>query len=149
MPEPAAKKHESLLEDVIENGKILLVNLQPKKNWLSLEKRAGYRHASLNEIWEITRQREQGAGGKAPSPFFLMIDEFQLFLTPDIPEMLDQAAKYGLHLLLFHQHLSQLKTIDLKAYGAMSNARIKVVFGGLSREDARIMAEEMFPGQID
>jgi hypothetical protein len=78
-----------------------------------------------------------------------VIDEFQLFLTPDIPEMLDQAAKYGLHLLLFHQHLSQLKAVDLNAYGAMSNARIKLVFGGLSREDARFMAEEIYPGQVD
>jgi hypothetical protein len=51
--------------------------------------------------------------------------------------------------LLFHQHLSQLKAVDLNAYGAMSNARIKLVFGGLSREDARLMAEEIYPGQVD
>src|SRR5260370_27141177 len=64
--------------------------------------------------------------------------------------MLDQAAKYGIHLFLFHQHLSQLRQLDEQAYGAvMTNARSKAVFGGLSREDARTMAEEIFPGQID
>lgn len=93
--------------------------------------------------------RQQGPGGRQPSPFFLIIDEFQLFLTPDIPDMLDQGAKYGIHLFLFHQHLSQLRQLDEQAFGAMSNARIKLVFGGLSRDDARLMAEEIFPGQID
>lgn len=136
-------------EDIIENGKILLVNLQPKKNRLSHQNARLIGTLLLSELWEIARERQQGPGGKAPSPFFLIIDEFQLFLTPDIPDMLDQAAKYGIHLFLFHQHLSQLKQLDEQAYGAMTNARIKLVFGGLGRQDARIMAEEMFPGQID
>jgi hypothetical protein len=136
-------------EDIIENGKILLVNLQPKKNRLSHQNARLIGTLLLSELWEIARERQQGPGGRPPSPFFLIIDEFQLFLTPDIPDMLDQAAKYGIHLFLFHQHLSQLKQLDEQAYGAMTNARIKLVFGGLGRQDARIMAEEMFPGQID
>ena len=138
------------LEDVIENGKILLVNLQPKNNRLSRDNAKVIGTLLLSELWEIAQEREQRPGGRPPSPFFLIIDEFQLFLTPDIPEMLDQAAKYGIHLFLFHQHLSQLKALDEQAYGAvMTNARIKAVFGGLSRENARLMGEEMFPGQID
>src|ERR1700722_7388366 len=67
-------------EDLIEHGKILLVNLQPKKNRLSLENARLIGTLLLNELWEITRQREQRRGGSAPSPFFLVIDEFQLFL---------------------------------------------------------------------
>ena len=138
------------LEDIIENGKILLVNLQPKKNRLSWDNARLIGTLLLSEFWEIARERQQGPGGRPPSSFFLMIDEFPLLLTPDIPDMLNQAGKYGIHLLLFHQHLAQLKKLDEQAYGAvMTNARIKAVFGGLTREDARIMAEEMFPGQID
>jgi hypothetical protein len=138
------------LNDVIESGKILLVNLQPKQNRLSRDNAKVIGTLLLSELWEIAQEREQRPSGKPPSPFFVIIDEFQLFLTPDIPEMLDQAAKYGIHLFLFHQHLSQLKALDEQAYGAvMTNARIKTVFGGLSREDARLMAEEIFPGQID
>jgi hypothetical protein len=137
------------LEEVVARGKILLVNLQPRQHQLSRENARVIGTLLLSELWEIASQRQQTGAGKPPSPFFLMIDEFQLFLTPDVPEMLDQAAKYGLHLLLFHQHLSQLKRIDLDAYGAMANARVKLVFGGLQREDARTLAEEIFPGQID
>ena len=138
------------LKDIVETGKILLVNLQPKQNRLSHENARLIGTLLISEFWEIARMRQQGTGGRPPVPFFLIIDEFQLFLTPDIPDMLDQAAKYGIHLCLFHQHLSQLEELDKKAYGAvMTNARIKAVFGGLSRKDARTMAEEIFPGQID
>lgn len=138
------------LEDVIESGKILLVNLQPKKHRLSPENAHVIGTLLLSELWEIASQRRQGPGGRPPPPFFVIIDEFQTFLTPDIPQMLDQAAKYGIHLFLFHQHLSQLQSLDPAAYGAvMTNARVKLVFGGIARADARAMAEEIFPGQVD
>ena len=138
------------LEDVIESGKILLCNLQPKKNRLSEDNGRLIGTLLLNELWEIARTRQQDPGGRAPTPFYVIIDEFQLFLTPAVPKMLDQAAKYGIHLFLFHQHLSQLRQLDEQAYGAvMTNARIKAVFGGLSRDDAKVMAQEIFPGQID
>ena len=84
-----------------------------------------------------------------PSPFFLMIDEFQKFVTPDVPEMLDQAAKYGLHLFLFHQHLSQLKERDPQIYGALTNARTKIVFGGLNDEDVELISKELYTGELD
>lgn len=138
------------LADIIESGKILLVNLQPKVDCLSEENARLIGTLLLSQIWEVAQKRQRSATGRPPSMFPVIIDEFQLFLTPDIPKMLDQAAKYGIHLFLFHQHLSQLRERDPQAYGAvMTNARIKAVFGGLSREDARTMAEEMFPGQID
>lgn len=137
------------LKDIIDNGKILLVNLQPK-DWLGEDNARLIGTLLLSEIWEVARRRKQAPGGRSPSRFSLIIDEFQLFLTPDIPKMLDQSAKYGLHLFLFHQHLSQLKKLDEQAYGAvMANARVKAVFGGLSREDARVLAEQIYPGQID
>jgi hypothetical protein len=137
------------LEDIIENGKILLVNLQPKKNRLSADNARLTGTLLLNDIWEVVEKREQREGGKPPLPYYLIIDEFQKFLTPDIPEMLN-SAKYGIHLLLFHQHLAQLKDLDPAAYAAvMGNARIKLIFGGLERDDAMTMVKNIFPGQID
>lgn len=137
------------LADIIEQGKILLVNLQPSDS-LSEENARLLGTLLLNEVWEIGMRRRQSDTGASPRSFYFIIDEFQKFLTPDIPAMLDQAAKYGFHLFLFHQHLSQLRKLDETSYGAvMTNARIKIVFGGLSREDASTMAQEIFPGQID
>lgn len=138
------------LKDIVENGKILLVNLQPKQGILSPESRNLIGTLLLSELWSIASQRQKGKFNQPPKDFFLLIDEFQLFLTPDIPMMLDQAAKYGLHLFLCHQHLSQLKATDSNIYNSvMTNARTKMVFGGLSDEDAQIMVKELFPGQIN
>ncbi len=123
----------------MEQGKILLVNLQPSGT-LSDENTNLIGTLLLNELWEVSKRRKQGSGGKAPNSFFVVIDEFQKkFLTKDIPTMLDQSAKYGIHPLLFHQHLSQLREKDAEAYGGddWNAARTKLVFGGLSREDAR------------
>lgn len=138
------------LEDIIESGKILLVNLQPKRGVLSDENSHLLGTLLLSEIWDIAKHRKENEFRDKPSNFFVMIDEFQLFLTPDIPEMLDQAAKYGIHLILCHQHLSQLEEMDKQIYGAvMGNAKTKIVFGGLSDKDAMTMARELFPGQIN
>lgn len=134
------------LGEIIESGKILLVNLQPS-GVLTEQNAALVGTLLLHELWQVgmRRTREQ-----ARKRFFVVIDEFQKFLTPDVGEMLNEAAKYGLHLCLFHQHLGQLRERDPEAYGAaMTNARIKLVFGGLAREDALTMVREIFPGQID
>ncbi len=136
------------LNEIVATGKILLVNLQPSEN-MSDEQGRLLGTLLLNELWEVGMRRRRGIHAEKPKDFFIVIDEFQKFLTPDIPDMLDQSAKYGFHLFLFHQHLAQLEKLDAEVYGSLSNARIKLVFGGLRREDARRMAEEIFPGQID
>lgn len=136
------------IEDIIETGKILLVNLQPS-DVITSENASMLGTLLLNEIWEVASRRKTFTGGRPPTSWPVIIDEFQMFLTPDMPLMLDQAAKRGIHLFLFHQRLSQLQDLDPNAYGALNNARIKIVFGGLSRDDARTMAGEIFPGQID
>ena len=60
------------------------------------------------------------------------------------------ARKFGLHLILAHQHLSQLREAGEKVYSSvMTSAQTKVVFGGLSPEDAPIVAELLFMGELD
>lgn len=46
----------------------------------------------------------------ARRPFHLYLDEFQNFVTNDIPDILSEARKFGLHLTLAHQTLGQLKS---------------------------------------
>lgn len=137
-------------ERMIEGGQILLVNLQPS-DVLTRENGRLLGSLLLNELWEYgMRRKVPPGGGEAAPPWFVIIDECQEFLTPDVDQMLDQAAKRGIHLMLFHQHLSQLEEEDRRiAEAVMTNARIKLVFGGLSRADARRMAEEIYPGQVD
>ena len=135
------------VEQIVDRGQILLVNLQPSP-FFSREQARLVGTLLIDEMWSILDQRKR-VGQRKVKPFFLVIDEFQKYLTPDVSDMLDEGAKRGLHLMLFHQRLDQLRERDPEAYNAVTtNARIKLVFGGLNREDARTMAEQMFPGQI-
>jgi hypothetical protein len=84
-----------------------------------------------------------------PRPYFLLIDEVPLFLTPDIKSMLDRGAGKGLHLGLFHQHLTQFREQDPWTFeSVMTNARVKLVFGGLTKQDALMMVDQIFVNQI-
>src|SRR5262249_47572151 len=82
--------------------------------------------------------------------FYLFVDEFSNFVTKDMCEILDAGRKFGLHLILAHQHLHQLKQNDAEVYySVMTNARTKAVFGGLSEEDLSILGPELFNREID
>ena len=127
--------------EAITSGKgILLVNLQPS-DLLSDDAARLIGTLLLNELWEILRRRKTGYG-KKPAPFYLIIDEFQNYATPDIPHMLDEGAKYGLHLMLLHQRLSQLSP-DL--HGSVKNAHTRFVFGGLPGQEVAQMLEGAQP----
>lgn len=81
-------------------------------------------------------------------PFRFYIDEFAQFVCEDIADGLDRLRKYKVSMVLAHQRLQQLKNESLNVYSAvMSNANVKIAFA-TSREDAEIMAEEMFGGQL-
>jgi type IV secretory pathway TraG/TraD family ATPase VirD4 len=83
-------------------------------------------------------------------PFTLYIDECYDFLTSDIENMLDQTRKFGLHLVLSHQRLGQIKRRSESIYNAvMTGAQTKVVFGGMSHEDADLMADEIMRTSIN
>jgi len=121
---------------IMDERTILLVNLQPSDT-LSRDAANVLGTLLLNEMWEVTRRRRGSSEGR-PCPFYLIIDEFQSFATLDVPEMLDEGAKSGLHLMLFHQRLSQL-TSDLQ--GAVRNAHSRFIFGGLPRGEVSTLLE--------
>jgi hypothetical protein len=73
--------------------------------------------------------------------FYLYIDEFQNFATKTFIELLSEARKYGLSLILAHQNLSQLPE-DLQD-SILTNCGIQASFR-ISRKDAEIMAKEFF-----
>lgn len=124
------------LEKILNTNTVLLVNLQPS-DVLSAEAARIIGTLLVNDIWEIVRCRTKHQARGVPE-VFLILDEFQNFATPDISAMLDEGAKFGLRLMLFHQRLSQLSG---ELAGSMKNAHTRFVFGGLSRLDASHMLE--------
>jgi hypothetical protein len=130
------------LKAVLDDGKYLLANLgsisAPTTQRLigALLVNGLFHAAKRRNSW---RRRD----------WFLICDEFGEFATRDFASSLDQLRKFGVHLVLAHQRLRQLEREDADVLSSvMTNAKIKVVFGGLERPEADRMARELFTGNV-
>ena len=129
---------------VMDQGHVLLVNLSSGRN-ISEDNASLLGALIVNDLFLKARGRPKGS-----RPFYLYIDECARFINPDIGRILDEGRQFGLHLILAHQHLSQLLKAGEAVYGAvMTDARTKVVFGGLSPDDAEEMARNVFMGEFN
>lgn len=75
-------------------------------------------------------------------PFFLYIDEFQAFTTLSLANMASELRKYGVGLVLAHQHLHQLEP-DIR-HAVLGNAGSLITFR-VGPEDAAFLAREFAP----
>ena len=135
---------------IMDEGKILLVNLADSP-YLSHYNATLFGALLVNEFFQQAKKRKKDQWGNEPKPFYLYIDEFQDFVTtPDIGRMLDQVRKRGLHLILAHQRFGQIEKKEADVIeSVLTNAKIKAVFGGLTRPNAKRMVEEMFVNQLN
>lgn len=132
------------LMDVMDQGKILLVNLGAS-DYLDREAARVFASLFLNEFFETAMRRAmRHPHGVKPKTFTLYLDEFQEYITDDVAAMLDQVRKGGLHMVLAHQHLGHFADNERLKESVFTNARIRAVFGGLSTPSASALAEEMF-----
>jgi len=134
------------LGEIMDQGKILLVNLAPSDDF-SDENARLFGALMVNEFFECALRRKRDALGNDPTPYYLYMDEFQNFVSLDIAEMLDQVRKFGLFQILSHQRFGHLDENLIDA--ALTNCKIKAVFGGLPYENAERMARELFIGDLD
>ncbi len=74
--------------------------------------------------------------------FYLYVDEFQNFTTESFADILSEARKYHLHLVLAHQYLGQLEPRIRDA--VLANVGTLVVFR-VGPEDAQLLAKEFGP----
>ena len=134
------------LQEIMDQGKILLVNLAPSDQ-LSHENARVFGALLVNEFFEHALRRQKTQRGTDPEPYYLYLDEFQNFVSLDLTEMLDQVRKFGLFLVMAHQRFGQLDENLIDA--VLTNCGIRAVFGGLPAESAKIMAQEMFIKELD
>ncbi|MHB1356694.1 MAG: type IV secretory system conjugative DNA transfer family protein [Anaerolineae bacterium] len=85
----------------------------------------------------------------ARRPCYLIMDEFQDYVAHEgseqtFSQILSECRKFGLHLIMAHQHLGQLGST---LQGALENAQLRVVFG-VGRQTARVLVEEVFQPEI-
>ncbi|MBM3269134.1 MAG: type IV secretion system DNA-binding domain-containing protein [Candidatus Sericytochromatia bacterium] len=94
------------LQDVMNSGKILLVNLakgeltERNSAFLGMVMLARLQTAAMARA-RIPRERRR--------PFHLYVDEFQTFATENFVTLLSEGRKFGLSLVLANQFLSQIE----------------------------------------
>lgn len=134
------------LKTCMDEGHIILINLQPKRISATNARLIGT--LITNKLFSLAWIRDEKMARL--HPFYLFIDECYQFLTDDIEAMLDQSRKMGLHVALAHQRLEQLLKYGEHIYNAvMTNAQTKIVFGGLSDNDAELLSKELLRKEFD
>lgn len=136
------------LSEVVNDGKILLINLN-EGGRINHEDTQLLGTMIISELFRVAKQRDH----RDPNlkPFYLYIDEFSEYLTEDVARTLDQTRKFKVFAVLAHQHLGHLRKKENSTLydSVMGNCKNKVIFGGISTEDAEIMANELYTGHID
>jgi len=139
------KKNTFRLRKVMDEGKILVVNLAKGK--------IGEDNCSLLGAMLVTRI-QLAALSRADQPenkrrsFYLYVDEMHNFLTLSFADILSEARKYGLNLVLSHQYIEQL---DEKIRAAIFGNVGTIISFRVGVDDARFLAREFHPvfGETD
>ncbi len=127
------------LRDAMDHKKILLVKL-PK--WRLQEEIMGFLGAMIVTKIYQTAMGRTGTDKNTRTPFFLYIDEFQNFATETFAEILSEARKYWLGLVVAHQFMRQIP--ENLIHAIFWNVGTLVSFR-VSAEDARIMSTHFDP----
>lgn len=127
-------------QDVMENKKILLVNLS--------KGRLGDINANLiglvivGKILMAALSRSESIGRENHPPFFLYMDEFQNITTTTIATILSEARKYKLSLTIAHQFIKQLhQEISNAVFGNVGSMAVFRV----GSEDAQFLEKQYAP----
>jgi len=131
------------LRQIMDNRKILLLNLS--------KGRIGEDASALLGAMMITKM-QLAAMGRVDIPeserqdFYLYVDEFQNFVTNSFADILSEARKYRLNLIVAHQYIAQLTTSDsTKVRDAVFGNVGTIVTFRVGAEDAEFLAKEFAP----
>lgn len=127
------------MREIMDSGKILLLNLA--------KGRIGEDNAALLGAMMITKlQLAAMSRIDVPEPerrdFFLYVDEFQNFATESFANILSEARKYRLNLIIAHQYIEQL---DEKVRAAVFGNVGTIVTFRVGAADSEFLAKEYEP----
>lgn len=127
------------IRQIMDEGKILIMDLS--------KGRIGEDSSSLLGAIMITKI-QLAAMSRVDTPqsqrrdFYLYVDEFQNFATESFANILSEARKYALDLILAHQYISQLD--DRVKDAIFGNVGTLISFR-VGADDARFLAQEFMP----
>lgn len=131
------------IERFMKERKIVVLNLNPQ-NRLPEQVVDAIGGLVINEV--LTTARSLPFGIKYPT--YLLLDEFQNFIGPDIEAALPEVRQLMIRLILSHQSFSQLKRGDVDLTSMIFQAQSRMIFG-MQGEDADIIAHELASLRFD
>ncbi len=127
------------LRDVIDGGKVLLVNLAKGRIGGDGANLLGSLIVSNLALAALSRA---DTAESARRPFFIYLDEFHSFTTRAFADMLSELLKYRMGLVLAHQYIAQLDP-DVK-HAILGNAGSLISFR-IGPEDAPTLGRQFAP----
>jgi hypothetical protein len=124
---------------IFDQGRVLLVNLSKGQLGSDSSQVLGSLLVSTLGLAALSRAEADPASRR---PFFLYVDEFQSFTTLAFAELMTELRKYGVGLVLAHQHLHQLDP-EVR-HAVIGNAATLIAFR-TGVEDAIILARQFAP----
>jgi len=127
------------MREIMDNEKILLLNLS--------KGRVGEDNSALMGAMMITKI-QLAAMSRVDTPenqrkdFYLYVDEFQNFATESFANILSEARKYRLNLIIAHQYIEQM---DEKVAAAVFGNVGTIVSFRVGAADAEFLEKEFFP----
>lgn len=136
--------HSSVdMRQVMDGQKILLANLSKGKIGEDNSRLLGALLVTKLQLAAMSRVDMPESERK---DFFLYIDEFQNFATDSFVNILSEARKYRLSLILSHQYIAQLGTgIETKVRDAVFGNVGTIVTFRIGAEDGEFMEKEFAP----
>src|SRR5680860_16378 len=127
------------IRDIMDNGKILIMNLS--KGRIGEDNSALLGAMMITKI-QLAAMSRVDVPEKDRHDFYLYIDEFQNFSTDSFANILSEARKYRLNLILAHQYIEQLsEKVKPAVFG---NVGTLVVFR-VGAADAEELVKEFTP----
>ena len=131
-----ADKSSFSIEQIMDEGKILLVNLS---QGLLGEDNATLLGAMLITKIQLAAMARVNIPEEQRRDFYLYVDEFQNFATSSFNKILSEARKYRLNLTLANQYIAQIPEDVQKAIFGNCGSMISFVMGS---SDAQVFAKE-------
>jgi hypothetical protein len=133
------KENKINLEELMQEKKIILINLSKGK--------LGEENSSFFGSMFITKIKQAGmARAKMPEgerhDFYLYVDEFHNVVTETFENLLSEARKYGLALMMAHQYVGQL--IERVRLAVLGNVGTIIIFR-IGGSDAVILEPDVAP----
>jgi len=137
------KKSSIDIRKIMDEKKILVVNLSKGRIGEDTAKLLG---AMIITKIQLAAMSRIDVPEEERKDFFVYIDEFQNFATESFADILAEARKYRLNLILAHQYIAQLEDTGVKE-AVMGNVGTLALFR-VGAEDAEFFEKEFAP-QVD